>query len=66
MQFYSFQPDSKTNFLIFALMLQLLYLMDVVQNGIRQPNLRLTFPLALYIARVAQQMLKPGIAEQTL
>ncbi|XP_053164399.1 nucleolar pre-ribosomal-associated protein 1 isoform X2 [Hemicordylus capensis] len=38
---------------------QLLYLMDVVQNGIRQPNLRLTFPLTLYIARVAQQMLKP-------
>ncbi|XP_061483804.1 nucleolar pre-ribosomal-associated protein 1 isoform X3 [Rhineura floridana] len=38
---------------------QLLYLMDVVQNGIRQPNLRFTFPLALYISRVAHQMLKP-------
>ncbi|KAL8190588.1 UNVERIFIED_CONTAM: hypothetical protein K2H54_055923, partial [Gekko kuhli] len=38
---------------------QLLYLMDVVQNGIRQPNLRFTFPLTLYIARVAQHMLKP-------
>uniref|UniRef100_A0A8D2JI19 URB1 ribosome biogenesis homolog n=1 Tax=Varanus komodoensis TaxID=61221 RepID=A0A8D2JI19_VARKO len=38
---------------------QLLYLMDVVQNGIRQPNLRLTFPWVLYISRVAQQMLKP-------
>ncbi|XP_042314593.1 LOW QUALITY PROTEIN: nucleolar pre-ribosomal-associated protein 1 [Sceloporus undulatus] len=38
---------------------QLLYLMDVVQNGISQPNLRFTFPLALYISRVAQQMLKP-------
>uniref|UniRef100_A0A8C8SFU0 URB1 ribosome biogenesis homolog n=1 Tax=Pelusios castaneus TaxID=367368 RepID=A0A8C8SFU0_9SAUR len=38
---------------------QLLYLMDVVQNGIRQPNLRFTFSLTLFIARVAQQMLKP-------
>ncbi|KAF4795038.1 Nucleolar pre-ribosomal-associated protein 1 [Turdus rufiventris] len=39
---------------------QLLYLLDAVQNGIRQPNLRFTFSLTLYIARVAQQMLKPG------
>ncbi|KFQ32136.1 Nucleolar pre-ribosomal-associated protein 1, partial [Merops nubicus] len=38
---------------------QLLYLLDTVQNGIRQPNLRLTFSLTLYIARVAQQILKP-------
>uniref|UniRef100_A0A8C9F4W2 URB1 ribosome biogenesis homolog n=1 Tax=Pavo cristatus TaxID=9049 RepID=A0A8C9F4W2_PAVCR len=38
---------------------QLLYLMDAVQNGIRQQNLRFTFSLSLYIARVAQQMLKP-------
>nr|XP_056714188.1 nucleolar pre-ribosomal-associated protein 1 [Euleptes europaea] len=38
---------------------QLLYLMDVVQNGIRQSNFRFTFPLTLYIARVAQHMLKP-------
>nr|XP_060626413.1 nucleolar pre-ribosomal-associated protein 1 isoform X1 [Anolis sagrei ordinatus] len=38
---------------------QLLYLMDVVQNGIRQPNLKFTFPLTLYISRVAQQMLNP-------
>ncbi|XP_074853089.1 nucleolar pre-ribosomal-associated protein 1 [Carettochelys insculpta] len=38
---------------------QLLYLMDVVQNGIRQPNLRFTFSLTLFIAKVAQQMLKP-------
>uniref|UniRef100_A0A6J0TW72 Nucleolar pre-ribosomal-associated protein 1 n=1 Tax=Pogona vitticeps TaxID=103695 RepID=A0A6J0TW72_9SAUR len=38
---------------------QLLYLMDVVQNGIRQLNLRVAFPLTLYISRVAQQMLKP-------
>uniref|UniRef100_A0A670I5I8 URB1 ribosome biosis homolog n=1 Tax=Podarcis muralis TaxID=64176 RepID=A0A670I5I8_PODMU len=38
---------------------QLAYLMDVVQNGIRQPNLRFTFPLALYVSRVAHQMLKP-------
>ncbi|OXB68655.1 hypothetical protein ASZ78_014302 [Callipepla squamata] len=38
---------------------QLLYLMDAVQNGIRKQNLRFTFSLTLYIARVAQQMLKP-------
>ncbi|XP_061857913.1 nucleolar pre-ribosomal-associated protein 1 isoform X2 [Colius striatus] len=38
---------------------QLLYLLDTVQNGIRQPNLRFTFSLSLYIARVAQQILKP-------
>ncbi|NXK50470.1 NPA1P protein, partial [Chauna torquata] len=38
---------------------QLLYLMDAVQNGIRQQNLRFTFSLTLYVARVAQQMLKP-------
>uniref|UniRef100_A0A803V723 URB1 ribosome biosis homolog n=1 Tax=Ficedula albicollis TaxID=59894 RepID=A0A803V723_FICAL len=38
---------------------QLLYLLDAVQNGIKQPNLRVTFSLTLYIARVAQQMLKP-------
>ncbi|NXW84799.1 NPA1P protein, partial [Alopecoenas beccarii] len=38
---------------------QLLYLLDSVQNGIRQPNLRFTFSLALYVARVAQQILKP-------
>ncbi|XP_032053287.1 nucleolar pre-ribosomal-associated protein 1 isoform X1 [Aythya fuligula] len=38
---------------------QLLYLMDAVQNGIQKQNLRFTFSLTLYIARVAQQMLKP-------
>ncbi|XP_068281432.1 nucleolar pre-ribosomal-associated protein 1 [Nyctibius grandis] len=38
---------------------QLLYLLDAVQNGIRQPNLKFTFSLTLYIARVAQQILKP-------
>ncbi|KFQ34461.1 Nucleolar pre-ribosomal-associated protein 1, partial [Mesitornis unicolor] len=38
---------------------QLLYLLDAVQNGIWQPNLRFTFSLTLYIARVAQQILKP-------
>ncbi|NXT48894.1 NPA1P protein, partial [Pluvianellus socialis] len=38
---------------------QLLYLLDAVQNGIGRPNLRLTFSLTLYIARVAQQILKP-------
>lgn len=48
-------------FLPLALLLQLLYLLDSVQNGIRQPNLRFTFSLALYVARVAQQILKPGM-----
>ncbi|NXP51775.1 NPA1P protein, partial [Heliornis fulica] len=38
---------------------QLVYLLDAVQNGIGQPNLRFTFSLTLYIARVAQQILKP-------
>ncbi|XP_071418630.1 nucleolar pre-ribosomal-associated protein 1 [Pithys albifrons albifrons] len=38
---------------------QLLYLLEAVQNGIKQPNLRFTFSLTLYIARVAQQILKP-------
>ncbi|NWW94941.1 NPA1P protein, partial [Rhynochetos jubatus] len=38
---------------------QLLYLLDAVQNGIRQQNLRFTFSLTLYVARVAQQILKP-------
>ncbi|NXD76883.1 NPA1P protein, partial [Halcyon senegalensis] len=38
---------------------QLLYLLDAVQNGIRKPNLRFTFSLTLYVARVAQQILKP-------
>ncbi|KAF4798802.1 hypothetical protein TURU_060646 [Turdus rufiventris] len=40
---------------------QLLYLLDIVQNGIRQPKLRFTFSLTLYIARMAQQMLKPAL-----
>ncbi|XP_059824654.1 nucleolar pre-ribosomal-associated protein 1 [Hypanus sabinus] len=38
---------------------QLMYLLDVVKNGIREPNARLTFCLAFYIAQVAQLMLKP-------
>lgn len=38
---------------------QLLYLMDTVRNGVRQPNQRLPFVLTTYISRVAQQMLKP-------
>ncbi|XP_053857770.1 nucleolar pre-ribosomal-associated protein 1-like isoform X3 [Vidua macroura] len=39
--------------------LPLLYLLDAVQNGIRQPSLRFTFSLTLCAARVAQQILKP-------
>ncbi|KAJ8280119.1 hypothetical protein GJAV_G00050750 [Gymnothorax javanicus] len=38
---------------------QLLYLLDAVKNGIRQQNLRLPFLLVTYIAKVAQQMLRP-------
>ncbi|XP_049641521.1 nucleolar pre-ribosomal-associated protein 1 [Suncus etruscus] len=38
---------------------QLLYLLDVVRAGIRTPNMRLTFTLALFIAKAAVQILKP-------
>uniref|UniRef100_A0A3Q1CDU5 URB1 ribosome biogenesis homolog n=1 Tax=Amphiprion ocellaris TaxID=80972 RepID=A0A3Q1CDU5_AMPOC len=38
---------------------QLLYLMDIVKNGIRQQNQRLPFVLTTYITKAAQQMLKP-------
>ncbi|XP_030601182.1 nucleolar pre-ribosomal-associated protein 1 [Archocentrus centrarchus] len=38
---------------------QLLYLMDVVKNGIQQQNQRLPFVMTTYIAKAAQQMLKP-------
>ncbi|KAG8518530.1 Nucleolar pre-ribosomal-associated protein 1 [Galemys pyrenaicus] len=38
---------------------QLLYLLDVVRNGIRRQNMRLTFTLSLFMARAAQQILKP-------
>ncbi|KAM4566488.1 nucleolar pre-ribosomal-associated protein 1 [Odontesthes bonariensis] len=38
---------------------QLLYLMDMVKNGIRQQNQRLPFVLTTYITKVAQQMLRP-------
>ncbi|XP_023561351.1 nucleolar pre-ribosomal-associated protein 1 isoform X2 [Octodon degus] len=38
---------------------QLLYLLDVVRNGIRTPNLRLPFTLALFIAKAALQILRP-------
>ncbi|XP_054556286.1 nucleolar pre-ribosomal-associated protein 1 isoform X2 [Talpa occidentalis] len=38
---------------------QLLYLLDVVRNGIRTQNMRLTFTLSLFIAKVALQILKP-------
>lgn len=39
---------------------QLLYLMDIARNGIRQQNQRLPFLLTTYITKAAQQMLKPG------
>ncbi|XP_040194806.1 nucleolar pre-ribosomal-associated protein 1 isoform X2 [Rana temporaria] len=38
---------------------QLQYLMDVIKNGIRQENLRLTYLLALYGARAAQLIFRP-------
>lgn len=38
----------------------MLYLLDVVRNGIRTPNMRLTFTLTLFIAKAALQILKPG------
>lgn len=40
---------------------QLLYLMDMMKNGIRHPNQRLPFVLTTYVSKVAQQMLKPGM-----
>ncbi|XP_053799557.1 uncharacterized protein LOC128788516 [Vidua chalybeata] len=39
--------------------LPLPYLLDAVQNGIRQPSLMFAFSLTLCAARVAQQILKP-------
>ncbi|XP_041920011.1 nucleolar pre-ribosomal-associated protein 1 isoform X1 [Alosa sapidissima] len=38
---------------------QLLYLLDTVKNGIKQQNLRVPFVLTTYVAKVAQQMLRP-------
>lgn len=39
---------------------QVLYLLDVVRNGIHTQNMRLTFTLALFVAKAALQILKPG------
>ncbi|KAK2490694.1 hypothetical protein MC885_003320 [Smutsia gigantea] len=39
---------------------QLLYLLDVVREGIRTQNMRLTFTVALFIAKAALQILKPA------
>lgn len=39
---------------------QVLYLLDVVRNGIKTPNMRLPFTVALFIAKAAVQILKPG------
>ncbi|XP_014875164.1 nucleolar pre-ribosomal-associated protein 1 [Poecilia latipinna] len=38
---------------------QLLYLMDSLKNGIPKQNQKLPFVLAVYISKVAQQMLRP-------
>ena len=42
--------------------LQLLYLMEMMKNGIRQKNVRLPFIMTTYLSKVAQQMLKPGLS----
>lgn len=46
--------------LLSSLGCKVLYLLDVVRNGIRTQNMRLTFTLALFIAKAALQILKPG------
>ncbi|RVE65079.1 hypothetical protein OJAV_G00132260 [Oryzias javanicus] len=38
---------------------QILYLMDMVKNGVHQQNQKLPFVLTSYVAKVAQQMLRP-------
>ncbi|KAJ3591352.1 hypothetical protein NHX12_009297, partial [Muraenolepis orangiensis] len=38
---------------------QLLYLMDMMKNGVRQQNVRLPSILTTYLCRVSQQILKP-------
>lgn len=45
----------------FVFVEQVLYLMDMVKNGIQCQNQKLPFILSTYISRVAQQMLKPGV-----
>lgn len=40
---------------------QLLYLLDTLRNAIQKQNLRVSFVHATYIAKVAQQILKPGV-----
>lgn len=49
----------------FVLINQLLYLMDMVKNGIQKENLRLPFVMTTYIQKVAQLMLKPGVCSYT-
>lgn len=43
---------------------QVLYLLDVVRNGIHTPNLRLPFTMTLFIAKAALQLLKPGTPDR--
>ncbi|XP_077396813.1 nucleolar pre-ribosomal-associated protein 1 [Festucalex cinctus] len=38
---------------------QLLYLLDMVKNGVQKQNQRLPFVLTTYISKVSQQMLRP-------
>lgn len=43
---------------------KLLYLLDVVREGIRTQNMRLTFTVALFIAKAALLILKPGTTDR--
>lgn len=40
---------------------QLLYLLDTLKNAIQKQNLRVSFMHSTYIAKVAQQILRPGV-----
>lgn len=50
----------------FVLTEQMLYLMDIVKNGIQRQNQRVPFVLTSYIAKVAHQMLRPGLYQTVL
>lgn len=46
---------------LFFSFFQLLYLLDTLKNAIQKQNIRLSFVHATYIAKVAQQILRPGV-----
>lgn len=45
---------------MFLYNIQLLYLLDTVKNGIQKQNLQVPFVHVAFIAKVAQQILRPG------